>query len=86
MPQNKLILQYLKDGGKLTGLEALRLFGTMKLASRVSELRDEGHDIKSKTIMTRNGKHVSEYWMPTVATANGQLEMCVSKGEYHDQQ
>ena len=49
MTQNDMILRYLQSGKTLTGLEALHLFGTMKLATRISELKDEGHNISVET-------------------------------------
>lgn len=41
--QKAAILKYLQAGGTLTPLEAVRIIGTMKLATRVSELISEGH-------------------------------------------
>ena len=41
--QKDRILLYLKGGGTLTPLQALDLFGTTKLATRISELIDDGH-------------------------------------------
>ena len=60
--QKENILAYLKAGHSLTGLEALQLFGTMKLATRISELRSEGHDILHQMV-NRNGKWVAKYQM-----------------------
>lgn len=48
---NQLIRQRLIEGGSITGLEALRDFGCYRLASRISDLRREGLDIK-KTMET----------------------------------
>ncbi len=61
--QHAMILSILQRGESLTGLEALERVGTMKLASRVSELRRAGYDIKSETIITQTGKRVSQYWI-----------------------
>jgi len=64
MSQNQAILEYLKSGHTLTGLDALRLFGTMKLASRISELKDEGNNIFDETIHDeKTGKHYKRYWL-----------------------
>ena len=63
MSQENEILRYLQNGGRLTGLEGLRLFGTMKLASRISTLKRNGHNIESRIIKTPTGKYVSEYWL-----------------------
>jgi hypothetical protein len=51
--------------GGITQLEALRDLGVMRLASRISDLRKAGHDIKSETITVKNKFeeecHVSRY-------------------------
>lgn len=57
------ILNHLRSGYKLTGLDALKLYQTMKLATRISELKRMGWDIKDETILTETGKHVSRYWI-----------------------
>ncbi len=44
--QNKRILKHLKKGLSITPLSALRLFGCMRLAARIYELRQAGHDIE----------------------------------------
>ena len=42
----KLIRELLLRGGSITALEALRDFGCYRLASRISDLRNEGFKIK----------------------------------------
>jgi len=87
MSQNSAILDYLKRGGHLTGLDGLRLFGTMKLASRISEIKDETigepFAIKDRIIESTNGKHYKEYWIEhkivVKQQSNGQAEF-VMKG------
>ena len=37
--QNKRIFAYLMEGHRITSLEALNLFGCMRLASRISDIR-----------------------------------------------
>ena len=65
--QNKRILAYLKSGRKLTPLEALYEFGTMRLSARIYDLRDQGEMIESKTIeitspsVLAGKKHVAQY-------------------------
>ena len=66
MTQNDRILEAL-EYGPLTALQAVRTIGTMKLASRISELRAEGWDIRDEWIVTtsRNGtKRVKRYYLP----------------------
>jgi len=67
--QNKRILAYLKSGRKLTPLEALYEFGTMRLSARIYDLRDQGEMIETKTIeitspsVYSGKKHVKQYWI-----------------------
>ena len=61
--QQHAILRSLRSGYKLTGLDALKICGTMKLASRISELKRMGHIIKSETIKVESGKHIKIYWI-----------------------
>ena len=56
------ILAHLRAGNRLTALEALEKFGCFRLAARVHELRREGHDIQERTVETRGGKRVAEYY------------------------
>lgn len=62
MTQTQQILKHLEKGNKLTSLEALSLFGCFRLAARVQELRDVGHEVKSQLIKINN-KRIAEYWL-----------------------
>ena len=60
MSQSSAILRALKKGEKLTPLDALRKFGTLRLGARILELRQSGHGIKTR--MVRKGRsRVAEY-------------------------
>lgn len=61
--QNARILRHLQQGGSITSLESLEMFGCLRLSARIKDLRDRGHDIQSKTITLSNGKRVSQYFM-----------------------
>jgi hypothetical protein len=61
--QNKLILAYLQYGKSLTALEALEIFGCFRLASRISDIKSQGIEIKSEYITLWNGKRVKRYWI-----------------------
>jgi hypothetical protein len=54
MTQNDMILAHLKCGFSLTPLDALKMFGCFRLASRISDLKKEGHNITKK--MVSNGE------------------------------
>lgn len=52
--QNERILDYIDEFGGITQLEALRDLGCMRLASRISDLRRQGHDIVSERVAVKN--------------------------------
>ncbi len=66
--QARQILGYMKTtSGIVTPRLALELFGCMRLAARVHELRLDGHNIQKMTVTTGTGKKVAAYfWRPAV--------------------
>lgn len=46
--QNQRILDYIREFGSITQLDALQDLGVMRLASRISDLRRQGYAIVSK--------------------------------------
>lgn len=56
------IIDHLATGRKLTPLQALSKFGSLRLGARVYELKQQGHDIRSK-LVKRGGKQFAEYWL-----------------------
>jgi hypothetical protein len=65
--QNQRVLDYIKEFGSITQLEALRDLGVMRLASRISDLRKQGENIGSKMIKVQNrygeSCHVKSYFL-----------------------
>lgn len=59
--QNNMIAEYLERGFSITSLEALQMFGCMRLASRICDLRERGYQINTCKIKTETGKWVTEY-------------------------
>ena len=59
--QNKQILAHLKRGTSITPMGALRLYGCFRLASRIHDLRSDGHDIVTINEPTEDGKYVARY-------------------------
>ncbi len=59
--QTDRVLQYMKDYGSITPIEALADLGCMRLASRISDLRSNGVGItkKMETHVNRYGEKVS---------------------------
>ena len=64
MSQREDIYDFLNDGNTLTPMEALRMFGTMRLGARCFELRNRG--VKSRLVRTPGGKHVAQYYIDKV--------------------
>jgi len=61
MTQEEQILDHLRKGYALTPLDALKLFGCLRLGARIWDLRRKGHNIEMKVIETPGGKHVAQY-------------------------
>lgn len=55
------ILSLLKQGVKLTPLEALRRCGCLSLSQRIGELKRQGWPIKTELVQVRKGTRVAEY-------------------------
>ena len=62
--QKELLIEYLKAGNTITGLEALNLFNVYGgFRARISEIIKDGYNIKSKFIKTNSGKSIKQYWI-----------------------
>nr|WP_321523312.1 helix-turn-helix domain-containing protein [uncultured Macellibacteroides sp.] len=58
--QTQLIHEHLENGGTLTPLEALNLFGCFRLSGRIHDLRSSGIDVKTEIVQI-GGKNVAKY-------------------------
>lgn len=54
MTQCERVLAHLQSGKRLTQFEAMTELGIMRLASRITDLRQQGHDIKKEMIDVSN--------------------------------
>lgn len=61
--QREAILEHLLTGSELNGMQALTYFGTMKLATRISELKQMCFPIQAEWTTLENGKKVKVYKM-----------------------
>lgn len=52
--QTEKVLLYLRENGSITPLDALREFGVMRLASRISDLKKQGYEITSRIETKKN--------------------------------
>lgn len=58
--QNEEILKHLKKNKTINPIQALNEFSCFRLAARIGDLRQAGHQIIS-SIKKRNGKRYAEY-------------------------
>ena len=65
------ILAHLRAGHSLTPLEALSMFGSLRLAARIDDLKADGF-VFDVTMVKRNGKKFASYRLRTP-----QLEMAL---------
>lgn len=58
MTQNEQVLRHLMTYGKITSLEAVELYGIMRLGARIYDLKKQGYPIKTYLAVgkSRNGK------------------------------
>ena len=54
MNQQERVLRHLRDYGSITSLEAMREYGIMRLASRVSSLKKDGYPIVAERMEVKN--------------------------------
>ena len=52
--QNQRVIDYMREYGSITQLQALSDLGVMRLASRISDLRRSGYPITSRTESVKN--------------------------------
>lgn len=71
--QNKLILQHLKTVGSITALDALGKFQCFRLASRIFELREAGHEIHATSEELPSGKRIARYFLIKEASDKGEI-------------
>jgi len=63
MSQCSNILKHLEEGKSITPIDALNLFGVFRLAARISDIRNAGHEITTKSVKVNN-KEFASYFMP----------------------
>ena len=54
MTQSQRILEHLRQHGSITQADAIENYGIMRLASRVNDLRREGHPIITEVVTGKN--------------------------------
>ena len=63
MSQCEMILEYMKEKGSITPLEALNELGCMRLGARIWDLRHEGHNIRREMVLdAKSNKRWAKYY------------------------
>lgn len=64
MSQEKMILRALRQGQKITPIDALMKFGCNRLAARICDIKKFYHiDVKKDWYTVRSGKRVAVYYL-----------------------
>ena len=61
--QKSMVRDYLTNGGRLTPMQALVMFGSLRLSGIIFELKKEGLDITKDMVKVSKRKHVAEYYI-----------------------
>ena len=61
--QESKILDHMLRGHRITGMDALNLFGCWRLPARIADIKKRGFPIQSEFISTPSGKQVKAYWI-----------------------
>jgi hypothetical protein len=75
MSQSQWILKALEQR-PLTAIEALQGCGCFRLAARIKDLRQQGHDIKTKSLILHDGKIVAQYHLESKRPQNCGTGFC----------
>ena len=59
--QASQIAAYMMQGNKITPLEALNLFGSLRLSAVIFVLRERGYKTQVERVKTNTGKWVAQY-------------------------
>ena len=59
--QASQIAAYMMQGNKITPLDALNLFGSLRLSAVIFVLRERGYKIQVERVKTNTGKWVAQY-------------------------
>ena len=64
--QSAKVLYHLQNYGPLTAIEALELFACFRLAARINDLKEAGHNIETEMVIQKNGKKIAVYSLPKI--------------------
>ena len=65
------ILRHFEDYGEITSLTAMKEYGIMRLASRITDLKRQGYSIVSETETGKNRYGETTHWKVYKLAENG---------------
>lgn len=61
--QESKILDHMLRGHRITGIDALNLYGCFRLPARIADIVNRGFPVQSEFVITNTGKRVKAYWI-----------------------
>lgn len=61
--QESKILDHMLRGHRITGIDALNLYGCFRLPARIADIQKRGFAVQSEYVTTTSGKRVKSYWI-----------------------
>lgn len=61
LTQNQKVLNHLKNEGAITSMMAFSKYSITRLAARVKDLRDQGHEIESEMVYASGSVKYAKY-------------------------
>jgi len=81
--QSAKVLYHLENYGSLTAIEALELFACFRLAARINDLKEAGHDIQMEMKKMKNGKKIAVYSLPKIQKKIRLLSTLMTMNAWH---
>jgi Helix-turn-helix domain len=72
--QNAKIIAHLRAGNTLTPIEALHLFGTLRLGARIYDLKKSGENISADRVHIGNNRTVARYRLHAAPKISGDAQ------------
>ena len=63
--QASMILDHMIQGNRITGIDALTLYGCFRLPARIADIKEDGWPVQSEFVTTPSGKRVKSYFLVT---------------------
>ncbi len=78
--QCEMIINYIKEFGSITTLQAFRDLGCTRLASRINDLKKQGYKFKDEFVTSKNRRGVKvSYKKYYLEESNGTMDKTVQK-------